>query len=100
MIEIDKFRQELRISAVGSVDILVDSDIERKGAELTAKFNCLACDRALGWTGRHNRYECPECGIELTAQEAIDLCSKYEKLIAELAKDSGRKQPFWKKLFK
>lgn len=100
MIDVDLFRQKLRIAAEGAINIELGPDVYRGLGNLTAMFHCLACDRHLIRTKKHNLYECPECGIELTAQEAIDLCDKYRKLINELSKDSGGKMPFWKRIFR
>ena len=96
----DDLRNKLRIDALGTVNVVFSINEFDPNAGAAAKFDCLACDVGLRWTGTFNRYECPECGIELTAQEAIDLCEKYHKLLDALAKEAGKKESFWRRLFK
>jgi predicted RNA-binding Zn-ribbon protein involved in translation (DUF1610 family) len=94
--ELSRFRNNLDISAMGSVNINIGVDFYGKDY---ARFDCVSCDRPLQWTKRYDFYECAECGYEMTSQEAIKLCDKYNSLIDLLAKEAGKKRSFWRRLF-
>ena len=96
MIDIDKFRKQLMISAIGAVEI--KAVYKPETSEPAANFVCVACAEPLAWTGRHNEYQCTGCEYDLTAKEAIDLCDKYIKLITELSGQAARKRSFWRRL--
>lgn len=96
----DDLRGKLRVDATGAVNVVFYVEEYSPDGGVKAIFDCLTCDRGLEWTGKFNRYQCPECEIELTAQEAVDLCDKYHKLLEQLASDSGKKKSIWQRMFK
>jgi predicted RNA-binding Zn-ribbon protein involved in translation (DUF1610 family) len=95
----EEFRRKLRIDGIGMFDVVFDNDYSGSG-DFRALLNCTSCDMRLFWKESLSIYECPGCGVELTAQEAVDLCDKYVKLIHNLAIDSGKKKTFWQRIFK
>jgi len=88
---------EVRITWV-PIDELPER-MEGETGALIPWFQCIVCSDKMIWQEEKKFFECPECGCQLTADEATSLCQMAIRSVKTLASITGEKRGFiWRLL--
>jgi len=95
MHQMDELRQHLRLVHTGQLRVVFES--QPGLGFLVPSFECTACERNLDWNFERGWWNCPECGYELTTQEAVLLVGRLKAGLNLLKRDVSRRNSggFW-----
>lgn len=103
MADLVKFREKFLVRPHAAVEIRItyvpfdepfgDGD-PRNGqrGDLLSWYQCLTCSDRMEWQDGPRFFECPECGYQLTADEATALCDDVIVSIQKLASLTRKKR--------
>ena len=88
-------REKFHVPALGNIETIIgpiDPILGMASSRVGAQLRCIACDAFLEWREGWKLFACPECGFELTASEAIELCDSHVRELRKLAELAGKKR--------
>jgi hypothetical protein len=90
MHKMDDFRQKLRLVHTGHLRVIFEA---APGIGfLVPSFECSACERNLEWNLERSWWNCPECGYELTPDEALGITKQLGAGLTLLRRDVSRRR--------